>query len=248
MFDQTHAIKLFEVSGYGIHPVRAARLGGGEVAMPQDFVSAHAAVAAQRKMRRAWRVGKILACMPFVRAAAVCNSLAFGMVHEQSDIDLFIVAAPHHVWGTRFFVTSLLTAFRLRPGEATRDPICASFFIDESITDLSRFQLARDPYFYFWERSLLPLFGTHKTFEHGGILTEPFCVHTGAASRATHTVAEFFAQIIPEKFFQKLQIGLFPHEVRAAEAEDGTNVMWGTDHIKLHTGDRRADIEQKIYV
>lgn len=46
--------------------------------------------------------------IPGLRMVAVSNSLAMHATHEDSDIDLFIISAPHRVWIVRTLV--LLTA------------------------------------------------------------------------------------------------------------------------------------------
>lgn len=211
------------------------------------FDSAHNAAAAQRKLRRAHFVGQMLALLPFVRAAAVCNSLGLSMVHDASDIDLFIVAARGRVWTARFFITTFLKIFRLRPGEARRDPVCASFFIDESIHDFSQFKISNDVYFHFWERSMLALFGTHAALERGGILPPPFAVRVGWTSRAIQRAAEFFVSVIPEEKLQRAQIKMFPDEVHSAAARGDTGVMWSSGYIKLHISDRRAALRDQIF-
>lgn len=244
--------RLYSVSGYAAHLMRAVRLcedmGVKNISVPETFFeSAHNATAAQRKLRRAHFVGQLLTLLPFVRAAAVCNSLGLSMVHDASDIDLFIVAAAGRAWTARFFITAVLKIFRLRPGEARRDPVCASFFIDESIQDFSQFKISNDIYFHFWERSVLRLFGTHTTLERGGILPPPFAVRVGNVSRALQRVGEFFVSMIPEEKLQRAQIALFPGEVHAAAARNDTGVMWSAAFIKLHISDRRATLRDQIF-
>lgn len=104
---------------------------------------------------------KWLRFFPFVRMVAVGNTLAFGRVDEESDIDLFIVARR----GRIFFVRTLVTAFfhvlgLRRHGNKVAGRFCLSFFVSGDGLDLSEIKLGdEDVYLFFWVRKLKPVFG-----------------------------------------------------------------------------------------
>lgn len=50
---------------------------------------------------KAKRWSRLLGLLPSVKSVAVVNSVAYGNVHSQSDIDLFIVTAPNRIFITK---------------------------------------------------------------------------------------------------------------------------------------------------
>ncbi len=204
------------------------------------------AIAFERKMRRARLAASLVAHLPFVRALAVCNSLGLHTVHENSDIDFFIITARGRAWTARFFVTAALALARLRTGEARRDPVCASFFVDETVSDLSHLMIERDIYFEVWQRALIPLFGASVFFKNVA-LTAPHA-HTGSKKISlAQKVFEFFARAFPESAARHIQWRLMPAEVRASAGRGGTNVVCASGIIKLHLNDRRVALRDAVY-
>lgn len=205
----------------------------------------HDDIAFERKMWRAYRISRLISWLPFVRAIAVCNSLGFQMVHEESDIDLLIITAHNRVWSARWWVTGVLALLRLRPGEAVRDPVCVSFFVDECVDDLSVVMMDRDVYFYYWLRSLVPLFGTHRLFLQGA--------HTAPEFRHGHKrgvftrIAELCARIIPEDFVRRQQMSIMSDSVKASALLADTTVVLTDQIIKLHQNDRRKELRDKVF-
>lgn len=198
----------------------------------------------ERKLRRAQRVAKLLAHLPFVRAIAVCNSLGFQAAHEHSDIDLFVVTAAQRVWTARLFVVAALRLLHLRPQEAVCDPVCASFFVDETVTDLSHLMIERDIYFFVWQRALLPLFGTHALYA--------LAARTAPHARVEHKkivqrVGETCARVVSESAARRAQWAQMPDELRAAATRPGTDVVCTSGIIKLHLNDRRAALRDAVY-
>ncbi len=257
----THAnlTRLYEACGFILKNSMATRLvGAGD---PDHFVGiagptlqngtghlrSNNSVAHERKLWRAKKIAYALSFLPFVRAIAVCNSLALHMVHEDSDIDLFIVAAPGRVWSARFWVTGALAVARMRPGEARLDPVCVSFFIDESTTNLAHLEIERDIYFLYWMRSLLPLFGAHPLFESGAHTPREFRITHARAATLSARAFEFCARLIPENFLFTQQKKIMPSELLAAAEKNDTSVVLSEKIIKLHLNDRRAEIRDKVF-
>ncbi len=252
MVTRTTAEKLYEACGFRPKPWlvhRMLRLPSHELVgfvaipgpVPQRLLG-HDDIAFERKMFRARRAVRLISFLPFVRAVAVCNSLGFQMVHEESDIDLFVVAAEGRVWSTRWWVTGVLALLRMRPGESVRDPICVSFFIDETVIDLSTLRIENDVYFEYWLRSLMPVLGTHKLFELGAKTAPEFRVKNHI-SRAR----EFFAGLLSERFVRRQQMNIMPTDVKDRAALGDTTVVLSDTTIKLHQNDRRAELRDIVF-
>ena len=218
----------------------------GEFAMQMENydgdVRVHDDIEFERKMFRAKSAARLISFLPFVRAVAVCNSLGFQMTHEASDVDLFIVAAQGRVWSARWYVTGVLALLRMRPGEAHRDPVCVSFFVDEGVQNLDSVMIDRDVYFFYWLRSLMPLVGNHTLFKDAACTAPEFRVRAHVSR-----VREFFARILSENFVRRQQMRIMPEEVLRHAKLDNTTVVLSDTIIKLHQNDRREELRNIVF-
>lgn len=205
---------------------------------------------AERKFRRALRVGQILAALPGVRMIAVANTLAFDAARDESDIDLFIVVKRGWLWTFRLLAVGLLKMFGLRPYEGGgRDAICLSFIIDETALDLSPLAIENDRYLAVWVASLVPIFdrdGTYRKFWDANIwiramLPNAYPRETSIRRRVRPFVRlPAFGRSPIENIARHIQSRRFPSEIKSMMNRD-TRVV-ATDHIlKFHTNDRRAE-------
>lgn len=115
----------------------------------------------EAKWRRARRVARWLALLPFVRLIAVANTVSYHAATPASDIDLFVVTAPGRMWTARAACLVLLSMAGLRPGQWGRhaDQVCLSFFIDTEHLNLEPTALPRtDIHFYYWVDQLYPIY------------------------------------------------------------------------------------------
>ena len=128
----------------------------------EDFISEHRTREAlfPRKIRRAKQFTRMIARLSGTKAVYVCNTLALAHANEESDIDLFIVCKKGTVWQTRFFATLLLMILHWRVESAKRDPVCLTYFVDETSLDLSKAAIDHDVYLQHWFLSLLPVLVT----------------------------------------------------------------------------------------
>jgi hypothetical protein len=88
----------------------------------------------EKKIKIAKRAAWLLHFIPSIKMIAVCNNFYY---RPQSDIDFFIITAPHRLWLTRFFATIILEIFCLRArGKKTADKVCLSFYLSEDNLNL----------------------------------------------------------------------------------------------------------------
>jgi hypothetical protein len=97
--------------------------------------------------------------IPFVKAIYVSNSITFKSVHENTDIDLFIICAKWHIWQAKLWGSLIPLLFGLR--RTTQDKkmkICQWFWITENHLDLYPISIWLDIYLAYWIAHLQPLY------------------------------------------------------------------------------------------
>ncbi|MFH1565028.1 MAG: hypothetical protein ABIC82_04215 [bacterium] len=122
---------------------------------------------ADKKFKRAKKIAWMLSKIPFIKMIAVCNSLGYGNVREDSDIDLFVVTAKNRVWAARLLSVILIKFLNLRPREGrVKDTICMSFFVDEDNLNLEKFKISEnDIYLTFWVAQVFPVYDRGGVYE-----------------------------------------------------------------------------------
>lgn len=208
---------------------------------------------AMRKYRSLGLVLGYIGRLPFVQGIAVCNSLAFHHTNEESDIDLFIVTEPGRVWSVRLLAVSAMALLRKRPGEAVRDPVCCSFFVDCNAVDMTAIKIGEhDPYLALWTLTLVPLLDRSKVFTRLRVMNEwvhdvlpnarPVCRAPRFRPRAAkqlpgHAFGEHTARGVQQR--------RFPKNIREMQNVD-TRVVVNDRMLKFHANDRRQAIMEAL--
>jgi hypothetical protein len=120
----------------------------------------------EHKQQIAITAAKKLRYVPFVRAVFVCNNLALGTVHADSDVDVCIVTRSGRIWIARLLATVLLRLMRIaRTRYTSVDKVCLSFYVTDSALDMSGITLGTpDIYLMYWVRSLVPLYDPYNHY------------------------------------------------------------------------------------
>jgi hypothetical protein len=206
---------------------------------------------AERKFALLRRSAKYFYLLPGVRAVGVVNTMAWWSTKPQSDIDLYIVTRPGHIWSSRFWLVLPFLLSGRRPhhgedGHGGKDPFCFSFFSTTEQLGLGDLSVSRDVYMRFWIRSLVPV------FDRDGSLGE-----FQAQNRwVTHTLPNARARIqhhhheprrlpsapiqwkIAEPIFRLIQRSRLPVALREIANLD-SRVVVSDDMLKFHDNDRR---------
>ena len=74
--------------------------------------------------------------IPFVDAVYLGNSLTFNALHEDSDIDLFIVARPWRLWTVRLWTACVFGLLRLKRYRSSKMKFCLSFYVTGDAANL----------------------------------------------------------------------------------------------------------------
>lgn len=71
---------------------------------------------------------KLIKSFPFVRSISISGSLSKNVMHEDGDIDYFIITAPGRLWICRTFLILFKKAFLLN----SKKYFCVNYFVDEN--------------------------------------------------------------------------------------------------------------------
>jgi hypothetical protein len=100
----------------------------------------------------------VFGIVPFVKLVSVCNNLSFGVVDENSDIDIFIVTRKDRIFIVWAIMNLLMKVLGIRTyGEDTAGKFCLSFMVDEKAMRLSQIALKNDVYLAYWIHKLIPI-------------------------------------------------------------------------------------------
>lgn len=207
------------------------------------------------KHRKVKRILSYIARIPTVKGVAVCNSLPLHFTDVNSDIDLFIITKPGHVWMTRFLCVLPFMLFRQRPGERSTHPVDMTFFVSEKALALQYIRTGKDDiYFSYWLSSLLPVYEAYEgIFEKVKLsnawVEEDFpCVPVAKLAAFWRTNRTWkFPLWMPEHVAKWLSYKRFPQHIQEMLNTD-TRVIVNDDMLKFHTKDRRKAIEGHMHV
>ena len=96
--------------------------------------------------------------IPFIHSIYVCNSLSFKSIHENSDIDLFIVCKNNRIFLAKFFTWLFFKIFWLWWNHE-KEKFCCGFFVTQQAQDLYPISIwPVDLYLAYWIAHLQPLY------------------------------------------------------------------------------------------
>lgn len=98
---------------------------------------------ADRKLKIAQQVVRVLRLIPFIKMVAVTGNLAMRNANQEDDIDFLIITQRKRLWLSRFLAVVLLELLgkRRRPEEKeVKDKICLNMFLDEDHLEMSEKQ------------------------------------------------------------------------------------------------------------
>lgn len=108
----------------------------------------------------------IFANVPFLSQVFVSNTLAFGAINNESDIDLFLIGKTNRLWTMRAGLLMWFNLFNLRVrSPQRRAKFSPEFFISDSALNLQSFTLDNDYYFNFWLADLISIWPNDNSGE-----------------------------------------------------------------------------------
>lgn len=107
------------------------------------------------------KFSRLYRSVPFIQSIYLCNSITFNALHEDSDIDIFIVAKKWALRRARFWSVLLFFFFGLKRGavRGKNRKFCLSFYVTQTHQNLYNIMLPQnDIYFIYWLAHLVPLY------------------------------------------------------------------------------------------
>ncbi len=99
--------------------------------------------------------------IPFIQSIYLCNSITFNALHQDSDIDIFIVAKKWAIRRARLWSVGLFFLFGLKRGKirGSKKKFCLSFYVTHDHQNLYDIMLPQnDIYFIYRLAHLVPLY------------------------------------------------------------------------------------------
>lgn len=190
------------------------------------------------KLKIARRFGLLFSWFPGVIAIAAANFIGRHNLRLGSDIDFFIITKPGQIWLSRLYCAGLAKILNRRPtSRQKKDKICLSFYIAANQLNISALALpAEDPYFYYWQRGLVPLYNYQQTWERFLQANRLTSFPRVAPESPSYNIKIS----IWEKLAKRLQLKIMaPALLAANDHSDGVVI---TDSVlKLYLGDRRRE-------
>lgn len=120
----------------------------------------------EKLIKKARKAGWIFRACPFVEFVAICNYLPYGVVEENSDIDLLVVVKPGRIFIARLFLTFLThMAGKRRYSDKVEGRFCLSFYLNRDSLALAPLLIQpHDVYMGYWLLALLPIYGQEQIY------------------------------------------------------------------------------------
>ncbi|EKD49285.1 MAG: hypothetical protein ACD_63C00197G0003 [uncultured bacterium] len=227
--------------------------------------------AAQKRWKKAVRLTKFLASVPFLKMVAVCNMFPIDTPKSDSDIDLFIVAKHGRIWFTRFAVTAIIMLTGQWRHKKIANKLCLSFFVSDENLDLRKLYkeknlaIDNDVYLYNWIELIAPVYdkdGTYEKFREANFWNREnlpnMFGYFGVKQRrvdggiAARTWRRFFEFILRGNFGKKIED--FARYVQFAYMKTdqknriaNPNVVASNEVLKFHEVDRRKEFKKIFF-
>lgn len=196
-----------------------------------------------RKIKIAQFFSRLFSLLPFIKVVALANSIGQHNLRDGSDIDFFIITSAKRLWLSRLYCTGLAKILNRRPSARNKkDKLCLSFYLSEEHLNLDDLKLPTgDPYFEYWQRSLVLLYNKDDNYEK-------FLVANSLVGDNSEIVFENSGSFL-EKLARQWQLAIMAPELKQ-KMNQNSGVVVNDSVLKLYLTDRRQEFlnkyEQKL--
>lgn len=239
------------------------------------FLSGHRSIVQSRqsrvklveeKMKIAIRGIKKISRVPFVKAVFVCNTLGYGVVEENSDIDVFIVVKKGRLFIARALATLYLSFVRMRrTKKRIKNKICLSFYIADDNLNLAKTAIENDIYLIYWLDTLIPVYDPQNFYQsitNSNQWVNKYLIN-GLNNYSSNNlwkvedgkkikiIKNFLEKVwvgtygdIIEKQAKEMQLAKMKMNLNSLQNEDDTRVVVSDEMLKFHENDRREEYKK----
>lgn len=121
----------------------------------------------QKLLKKAKRWGRLIGLLPFVKSVSVISSVAIGNVHDESDIDLFIVTSPNRIFLTKGILMYGLKILRqLEDQYKSAGRFSLGMFITTKGAKMEKDMMKiNEPHLLYYIISAIPVYGREIWYE-----------------------------------------------------------------------------------
>ncbi len=214
-----------------------------------------------QKIALAKKATKYLALVPFIKGIFICNTVASGWPTKESDVDLFVVVEPNHLWLTRSLFTGLTALLnKRRHGARISDHLCLSFYVTEHNLNLKGVRITEpDVYLTYWAEQLMPIFGPPDLYPRFLLANNWLLQNTpNVELKVIHQntvkiwpgflkVKEIIEQLLGGQIGDWLEKKAKYYQLARMKrtTDSPPNVVISDTMLKFHEADRRLEYQQK---
>ena len=220
----------------------------------------------EEKMKIAIKGIKKIARVPFVRAVFVCNTLGYGVVDDDSDIDVFIIVKQGRLFIARALATLYLSLFRLRRTKnSIKNKICLSFYVADNNLNLEKTAIDNDIYLVYWLNNLIPVYDPDNLHQKilqannwaskylaNGLQNFSSSYHWSVNNyKTSQTIKNFFEKAwglmygdLVESQAKAMQLAKMKMNFGSIQNENDTRVIVNDEMLKFHENDRREEYKK----
>lgn len=121
----------------------------------------------QKLLKKAKRWGRVIGALPFVKSVSVINSVAIGNVHDESDIDLFVITSPNRIFLSKGILMYGLKLFRqLEDQYKSAGRFSLGMFITTKGAKMDKDMMkVNEPHLIYYIISAVPVYGEEVWYE-----------------------------------------------------------------------------------
>ncbi len=215
-----------------------------------------------KKIKKAQRVARLLGLIFGVKMIAVCSNLGYLNADEEADIDFFIVSEVDRIWSVRFWSVFWMKILGQRPSPGkTKNKICLSYFVTEDNLNLKSTETGEpDRHLIYLLSQYLPIYSEDNLWQR--FVAANYWIKRYLPNFQYGSAAERF--LIKPKYlrWKRLLVGLagkrmerllervqrqkMAGELKALMNDGQKKVIINNKMLKLHSNDKREEINQKI--
>lgn len=199
----------------------------------------------QAKLKIAHRFSRLFSWCPTLRMIALANSIGQNNLRRESDLDFFIITSPGRIWLSRLYCTGLAKILNSRPTARNKqDKVCLSFYLASDRLNLTDLKLKDgDPYFEYWQRSLILLYNKNETYEKFLAANSPDFLEKLPSPLLEKRPRNFLGSGL-ENLARRLQLMIMPEALKQ-KMNQGQGVVINDQILKLYLVDRRQEFFDK---